>query len=211
DSKQIFSREELINEFSLEGINKANSIFDAKKDDPKFFTDPKAISLNAHYLRTMPVNELVPYIKAEFEKAGIWNRAFEEEKRDWFLQTVNLIRVRFNFTTDFVTLGRTYFSDEYPMDPGALEKNILKHDSLREWFPMLADRLNRLEDFSLERTEGVIRKLAEEKDIKPGILINGIRTAVTGQAVGPGLFEVLEAVGKERVVARLRKAIELFN
>ncbi|MFC1891603.1 glutamate--tRNA ligase [Thermodesulfobacteriota bacterium] len=211
ESKQLFTKEELLEEFSLEGINKANSIFDVRKDDPKFFTDPKAISINAHYIRNMAIEELTPYIKSEFEKAGIWDKAFEGDKKEWFNKTVDVIRARFNYTTDFTTLGRAYFSDDFETAEKALKKNILKHEGLKEWFPMTADRLEGLDVFSLETTEDVIRAIAEEEDIKPGIIINGIRTAVTGQAVGPGIFDILIAVGQERVVERLRKAVEVFE
>ncbi len=211
DSQQIFSKEELLEAFSLEGIKRANSIFDVRKDDPKFFTDPKAISINSHYLRNLPIEEIEPYVKAELEKAGIWDPRFEGSGRDQFLKTVDLIRSRFNVTTDFVTLGSAYFSDDYPIDPKALKKNILKHERLKEWFPVLADRLEAIETFSMETTEQVIRDMAEEYEIKAGLLINGIRSAVTGQAVGPGLFDVLIAVGRDRVVARLRKAVKFFE
>jgi glutamyl-tRNA synthetase len=211
DSKTIFSREELIETFSLQGMRRANSIFDVRKDDPKFFTDPKAISINAHYIRTLPVDEIEPYVRAELEKAGIWDPDFQEAKRDWFLRTIELIRSRYTVITDFVTLGRAYFSDDYPFDPKALEKNILKHKGLKEWFPILADRIQFLERFTAEEAEQVIRKTAEALDIKPGILINGIRTAVTGQAVGPGLFDILIAVGQNSVAERLRKAVRFFE
>ncbi|MBW2609990.1 MAG: glutamate--tRNA ligase [Deltaproteobacteria bacterium] len=211
ESQQIFSKEELIDAFSLKGINKANSVFDVRKDDPKFFTDPKAISINAHYLRNLPVEEIEPYVKAEFEKAGIWDPEFEGEKHNWFLNTIDLIRNRFNFTTDFVTLGSAYFSDDFPIDPKALKKNILKHEGLKEWFPVLADRLEALQDFTMEETENVVRDMADEYEIKAGILINGARAAVTGQAVGPGIFDVLLAVGQDRVVERLRKAVTFFE
>ena len=211
ESQQFFTKEELIEAFTLEGMNKANSIFDVRKDDPKFFTDPKAISINTHYIRSMAIEELTPYIKTEFEIAGIWDKAFEGDKKEWFNNTVDVIRARFNYTTDFTTLGRAYFSDDFETDEKALKKNILKHEGLKEWFPMAADRLEGLDVFSLETTEDVIRAIAEEEDIKPGIIINGIRTAVTGQAVGPGIFDILIAVGQERVVERLRKAVELFE
>ncbi|MFC1534942.1 glutamate--tRNA ligase [Thermodesulfobacteriota bacterium] len=211
ESKQIFSREELIKAFSLQGIKKANSIFDVRKGDPKFFTDPKAISINAHYIRNLPVDEIEPYAKSELEKAGIWDPEFAGAKHDWFLNTIELIRSRFNFTTDFATLGRPYFSDDYPTDPKALKKNILKYEGLREWFLILADRLYAIENFSTDEAEKVIREMAEKEGIKAGVLINGIRTAITGQAVGPGLFDILIAVGKNRVVERLRKAAGFFN
>jgi glutamyl-tRNA synthetase len=211
ESRQFFTKEELIEAFTLEGLNKANSIFDVRTDDPKFFTDPKAISINAHYIRSMPIEELTPYIKNELEKAGIWDKDFENDKREWFQKTCDLIRARFNYTTDFPTLGRAYFSDDFETDKKALDKNILKFEELRELFPLTAERLEGLDTFSLETTEEVIRAISEEKSIKPGIIINGIRTAITGQAVGPGIFEILIAVGQERVVKRLRKAVELFE
>jgi len=211
DSKQIFSREELIEAFSLEGINRANSIFDVRRDDPKFFTDPKAISINAYYIRNMPLEELEPYVKEHLQKGGLWKEEFAKEKRNWFLRTVDMLRSRYHLLTDFVTLGRPYFSDEFEMESKALKKNILKHPQLKEWFPLIAERLETLEEFGLEEVEGTIRGLAEELGIKAGVLINGIRTAVTGQAVGPGLFDILVCLGKKRVVRRLREAVRLFG
>jgi glutamyl-tRNA synthetase len=211
ESREIFSKEELLEAFTLEGINRANAIFNVQKNDPKFFTDPKAISINAHYLRNLPVEEIEPYVKEELKKAGIWEPAFEGEKRKWFLHTVDLIRSRYHILTDFVTLGRAYFADDYPIDPKSLNKNVLKHEGLKEWFPIVADRLAAIETFTIEETENVIREMAEELEIKPGIIINGIRTVVTGQAAGPGIFDILVAVGQERVVERLRKAVKFFE
>ncbi len=211
DSREIFSKEELIEAFSLEGISRANAIFDVRKDDPKFFTDPKAISINAHYLRNLPVEEIEPFVQEQLEKAGIWDQAFEGIKRDWFLHTTDLIRSRYHVTTDFSTLGRAYFSDDYPIDPKPLKKNILKHEELKESFPILANRIQAMETFTAEEVEQVIRNMAEELGIKAGILINGIRTAVTGQAKGPGLFDILIAVGQWRVAERVRKAVTFFQ
>ncbi len=211
ESREIFSREELIEAFSLQGINRANSIFDVRKDDPKYFTDPKAISINAHYLRTLPIEEIEPYVRVEMEKAGIWDPEYENTKHSWFLDTIELIRGRFHVTTDFGSRGRAYFSDDFPIEPRALKKNILKHPELKKWLPMLADRLQALESFSVTETENVIREMAAEFEIKPGVLINGIRTLVTGQLAGPGMFDVLIAIGQHRVVKRLRRAPALFD
>jgi glutamyl-tRNA synthetase len=211
DSREIFSKEELIEAFSLEGISRANAIFDVRKDDPKFFTDPKAISINTHYLRNLPVEEIEPFVQEQLEKAGIWDQEFKGVKRDWFLRTTDLIRSRYHITTHFSTLGRAYFSDDYPIDPKPLKKNILKHEELKEWFPILANRIQAVETFTAEEVEQVIRNMAEELGIKAGILINGIRTAVTGQAKGPGLFDILIAVGQRRVAERVRKAVTFFQ
>ena len=210
DSRDIFTKEELIEAFSLEAMNKANSVFNVNKNDPKFFTDPKALSINSHYIRNIPVEELEPYVRAELENAGIWDPEFESARHGWYLTTIDLIRSRYHVTTEFATLGRAYFSDNYQIEEKALKKNILKHDGLKEWFSILADRLEGLNTFSIEETENVIRDIAEELEVKAGVLINGIRAAVTGQTVGPGLFDILIAIGQKRVVERLRKAVSLF-
>ena len=211
ESREIFSREELIQAFSLQGINRANSIFDVRTNDPKYFTDPKAISINAHYLRTLPVEEIEPYVRTELEKAGLWNPEYEGAKRRWYLDAVELIRSRFHVTTDFVSRGRAYFSDDFPIESRALKKNIFKHPDLKKWLPLLADRLQALENFTASETEDTIREMAEELKIKPGVLINGVRTAVTGQLAGPGIFDILITIGQRRVVNRLSKAPSLFD
>ncbi len=211
ESREIFSREELIQAFSLQGINRANSIFDVRTDDTKYFTDPKAISINAHYLRTLPVEEIEPYVQAELKKSGIWNPEYEVTKRRWYLNTIELIRGRFHVTTDFVSRGRAYFSDDFLIESRALKKNIFKHPDLKKWLPLLADRLMALKNFTALETENTIREMAEEIEIKPGVLINGIRTVVTGQLAGPGMFDILTTVGQHRVVNRLRMAPALFD
>jgi len=207
--QEIFSREELIDAFSLEGMNKANSVFNYRKGDPKFFTDPKALAINAHYLRTMPVEELYPLVKEEFQAEGLWRKIYEKEQRNWFLATLDLIRSRYHTTKDFALMGRAYFADQYPVDPQAIKRNISKHENIWELLSGLADRLADLREFSKEETERVCREMATELDIKPGILINGARTVITGQLAGPGFFDVLVALGQERVVKRLRQAREI--
>jgi len=211
DSGQIFSKDELIEAFSLEGVKRSNAVFDIRKDDPKFFTDPKALSINAHYIKTMPLEELEPYVREQFLGEGIWNPSFETTNREWFLSTIDLIRQRFHVLTDFVTLGRAYFSDDFPLDEGALKKNVLKHPGLKVWMPLLAERIRGMEDYTPEEVENVLRKTAEELEVKAGVLINGIRTVVTGQAVGPGIFDILMAVGRKRVADRLERVVALFE
>ena len=211
ESREIFSKEELIEAFSLKGISRANSIFNVNKDDPKYFTDPKAVSINAHYLRTMPIDQIEPYVRMELEKNGIWDPEYETGKRRWFLDTIDLIRSRFHLTTDFATRGRAYFSDDFDVEDRALKKNIVKHPQLEKWLPMLADRLEDISEFTTLNAENVIRDMAQTFDIKPGVLINGIRTAVTGQLAGPGIFDILITIGQRRVVERLRNAPSLFE
>ncbi|MDX1775012.1 MAG: glutamate--tRNA ligase [Desulfobulbales bacterium] len=203
--QEIFTREELVASFSLEGMNKANSIFNYQKDHPKFITDPKALSTNAHYLQTMPVAELIPLVKDVLQGEDLWDESYENDRQAWFSTTVDLIRSRFHVLTDFARAGRAYFSDDYVMDPKPVKKNLAKHEKIPEWLGLLAQRYESLPEFNKEEAERVTRELADELAIKPGILINGTRTVVTGQAAGAGLFDVLMAIGRDRVIARLQK------
>jgi glutamyl-tRNA synthetase len=209
--QEIFSREELIETFSLDRISKVNSVFNHRKDDPKFFTDPKLISVNEQYLRSMELSALAELVKQDFIQQDIWDEAYEGDKKEWFLTTLDLIRDRFHTVRDFATLGRAYFADDYAVEEKPLKKNVLKHPDLKTWMPMLSERFAGLDDFNKESSEATARELATELDIKPGILINGMRTILTGQLAGPGMFDILIALGKERVVKRLRDIFPLYE
>ncbi len=210
NDQEFYSKEELIREFSLERINKSSAIFNYKKNDPKFFTDPKAIFINEHYLRNMNIGELGIMVRKELEADGLWNQAYDSTQKDWYLKTLDLIRDRFHTLKDFTTLGRAYFADDFTVDPKPLAKNVLKHDGLQQWLPELADRYEKLANFNLEETERVARELSDELEIKPGIIINAMRTVVTGQLAGPSMFDILVTIGRERVVQRLRAVGNLF-
>ncbi len=78
------------------------------------------------------------------------------------------------------------------------------------WLPELADRLEGVDPFTLETAEAAMRQFAEEREVKAGLFINAARAAVTGQLAGPGLFDILVAVGGASVAARLRRAADLL-
>jgi len=210
DDQEIFSREELIEKFSLEKINKSHSIFNYRKNDPKFFTDPKAIAINEHHLRTLDIETLAEYVKEEFIQEGLWREEYEGIWRQWFLETLDLIRPRFHTLKDFATLGRAYFADDFDICEKSKKKNILKHPDLAQWLPQLAQRYATLPAFTAETAEQEARQMAEELDIKPGVLINGMRTVVTGQLAGPSMFDILMAIGREKVIERMEKTEELY-
>jgi glutamyl-tRNA synthetase len=208
DGREFFTRDELIEAFDLSRINRANSIFNYIPGDQKNWTDPKAIHFNSTYLRTMPLDELVPFVKAELKESGLWRDSLQNEEAEWFFRTLDLIRARFLTLKDFSTRGRCYFSDIFEFDEKAVKKN-LKDPGLRELLPELADQLDHLPEFSAHSTEEVFRNYADRKEVKAGLLINAARTAVSGTSVGPGLFEMLETLGRDAVVKRLIKAKDL--
>lgn len=208
--KEIFSLEELVKAFSLEGIHRANAVFNFSESDARQWTDPKALWMNAEYLRTLPLETLTPFVREELQAAGLWSDEYAGERREWFERTVEMIRQRFFTLKDFSDQGRAYFGDDFAFDETAVAKNLKKEPRLKQWLPTLAERLATLEAFDAAATETTLRAFAEETGAKAGLYINAARTALTGQAVGPSMFEVFEVIGRERTVRRLRAAAQLI-
>ncbi|HXG91267.1 MAG TPA: glutamate--tRNA ligase [Blastocatellia bacterium] len=208
--QEIMSRDEMIEKFSLDGINKASAVFNFHENDPQNWTDPKALWMNAEYMRAMPVDELAPLVADQLKKHGLWRDEYAGEQREWLLRTVDLLRARYRTTVDFATLGRPYFSNEFEYEEAAVKKN-LKDERLKTLLPGLADRLAALNEFTHDGTEKALRAYSEEQGVKAGLLINAARTALTGQAVGPGMFDIMVTLGRERTVERLRRAVDLVG
>ena len=207
EGKEILSKEELVEYFSLEGIGRANAIFNFTEDDPRRWTDDKALWMNAEYIRTMPIEELLPMVKAELRANKLWREEYEDDDREWFVKTVDLIRQRFFTLKDFSSQGRAYFSDDFDFDETAVNRNLRQETRLRELLKGLADKLETVEPFNAKTAEKALRAYADEADVKAGLLINGSRTMLTGQAVGPSMFEIFDVLGKETSVERLRSGI----
>jgi glutamyl-tRNA synthetase len=207
EGKEVLSKEELIEYFSLEGIGRANSIFNFQESDPRRWTDDKALWMNAEYIRTMPLDELVPMVKEELRANKLWREEYDDDDRDWFRKTVDLIRQRYFTLKDFSEQGRAYFSDDFDFDEAAVNKNLRKEPRLRELLNGLADKLETVEPFNAETSEAALRAFAEEAGVKAGLLINGARTMLTGQAVGPSMFELFDVFGRDDSVQRLRSGI----
>jgi glutamyl-tRNA synthetase len=199
DNREQMALSELIGAFSFEGVNRANAVVNFKEEDP---IDPKALWLNSQHLRTMPVEELVPYVEKELAAAGL----AVPYDADWLRHTVDVIRSRFFTLKDFATRGRAYFADDFPIEPDALDK--LNKPGARALLGELADRLAANSAFTKQSVEAELRKLAEERGVKAGLLINGARAALTGQPVGPEAFAVCVAIGRDRAIQRLKQSAE---
>jgi glutamyl-tRNA synthetase len=160
--------------------------------------------------------------------AKLWREEYEDEDREWYVRTVDLIRARFFTLKDFSSQGRAYFSEDFDFDPAAVEKNLKKFPDLQTWLPELADRfeaefgdgesmqaearpvgnvptdITGTLTFTEANIETVVKAFTEEKGTKLGVIMNGARTLLTGVAVGPSMLSVFEVVGLERTVGRLR-------
>src|SRR2546429_5593513 len=122
--KEILSVEELGREFSLDKIHRSPAVFNFQENDPRHWTDEKALWVNAEYIRTMPIEELFPLVKAELRANKLWREEYDDDDRDWFVKVLDLIRQRYHTLKDFSAQGRAYFSDDFDFDEAALNKNL---------------------------------------------------------------------------------------
>lgn len=207
DGKEVLSKEELVQQFSLEGIGRANAIFNFQENDPRRWTDDKALWMNSEYIRTMPLDELAPMVKNELRANKLWREEYDDDDSEWFRKTLDLIRQRYFTLKDFSGQGRAYFSDDFDFDEAAVNKNLRKEPRLRELMNGLSGKLEAVEPFNIETAEAALRAFADEAGVKAGLLINGARTMLTGQAVGPSMFEIFDVLGRDASVQRLRSGI----
>jgi glutamyl-tRNA synthetase len=205
--QEIMSLQELTDIFTLEGIHRSNAVFNFDANDERRWTDDKAIWMNAEYIRTMPIEDLLPFVKPELKSAKLWRDEYEDDDKTWFENTINLIRQRFFTLKDFSNQGRAFFSEDFDYDKSAIEKNLGKEPNLKIWLPELAEVLEMVEDFTHDNLQEVVKQFCESKGTKLGVLLNGARVLLTGQGVGPSMLAVIETLGKDRCVLRLRSQV----
>lgn len=191
--KEIVPLEEMTRTFELTAVSKSNAVFDPEK----------LAWMNSEYLRALPAERLLPLVEEELRTSGLLAQA----ERHRLEAPVKLLQSRARTLKDFSGSFRAFFSDDFRYDPEAVKK-FWKDTSLRDHLTALADRLARVQPFDSQETEAALRALAEERGIKAGLLINAARVALTGQAVAPGLFDVMVLLGQDRVITRLRRAAD---
>lgn len=189
---ELLSDAQLIQLFGLGGISRSNAVFD----------NDKLAWFNTEYIRAYSAEKLLPLIEEEWKKACIH---VDTSDGNWLLSTIDLLKPRARNLKDFATSFRAFFTDDYQVDPVAVEK-FLKDENVRKMLGELADLYAALPEFTEAEAERVLRELATAKGIKAGALINGARVALTGQGVAPSLFAVMMTLGKERTVKRLQAA-----
>jgi glutamyl-tRNA synthetase len=194
DNREQMTLDELINAFSLGGVNRSNAVVNFSESDP---IDPKALWLNSQHLRSMPVEALAPLVKKTLEEHKLAPCGDEE----FFIRVINTIRSRYTTLLDFPNKGRAYFADDFSIEKPAEDK--LNVPGARELLRELATRIASDPEFTEASVEADLRKLAEERGVKAGVLINASRAALTGQSAGPSAFAVFVCIGRERVIERL--------
>jgi len=196
DDTEYLPTPELLKRFSLGGVSRTNAVFDR----------PKLEWFNTQYLQQMPIEELLPHVEAQLRMDGLWREEWKSGERAWLASTVNLLRPRTRYLKDFTSWGRGFFSDVFDYEDEARAK-FWKDPKLSDLLGKLADGLAGLPDWNHDACDQALRQLAAAEGVKAGLLINATRVAIVGRAVAPPLFDTMVALGRDRVVARLRRAL----
>lgn len=198
--REIMSLDEMVRQFSLERINPTAAVYDIKK----------LTWMNGIYLREGDLGRIVDALVPFMIKSGLIAAAPTGSEREHLKLIVAATRDRAKTLVELADAISYFYRDDFEYD----EKGVRKHfadpavaDLLRE----AADELAASPDFSVAATESVYRSLIEKRGISGGALIHPTRLAITGRTVGPGLFDVMSLLGRERTLARLARAIKYIE
>lgn len=200
DDRELFSREELIQEFDLSGIQKKSAVFDEKKLE----------WLNGQYLMSLDDRKLLELVSPSLLKAGLVTDDTLFKDKEYVLKIIALLKPRLKRLSEISDMSRYFFRDPETYAEKAVKKHWSSPDVI-EQLTSLKDRLEEISDFNTAGIEPVIRGLAEELNKGAGKIIHPLRLALTGVSFSPGIFEVMELLGKETVMNRLKTAIHFLE
>jgi glutamyl-tRNA synthetase len=193
--QEIFTQEELIRYFSFENVGKAAAVFNPEK----------LLWLNGQYIINSSSERLADLVMPFLTNEGIISA---EDRIDmaWLARAVTTLKERAKTLSELAGSLRYYIAEYVEYDEKAKAKflNEKSMDLLIE----LKESLSSLSDFSVERLEETFKGIVEKNGIKLGALAQPARVAITGRTESPGIFEVIEIVGKEKTIKRLEQAIE---
>ncbi len=194
DNREIMSPDEIIKEFSLERVGKAGAVFDINK----------LTWMNGEYIKVKNTAELAELLILRLKEKGCLKDAFDRER---LVEVVKLLQVRSKTLEELADSASLFFADKIEYDEEAV-KSVLAKEGVKSKLNLLIERFSALEPFDLKNIEICVRNLATELGIKAADLIHPIRVSVTGRTVGPGLFETVALLGKEKTIARLKDALK---
>ncbi len=192
DNREKIALAQAVKHFSIKKINKAGAAF--SMDKLKW--------LNSQYIKEMDDARLAQLVMPFLKEKGWDTKAAGMDLQN----IVHLFKPRMSTLADFVDWTAFIFNDNVAYDEGVKAEHLSK-DMSKE-FGLLADRLNALTDLNSKTAEEAFRSLVKELGIEAGVLVHPVRVVLTGRAVGPGLFDTIAVLGKERTVARLRAAFK---
>jgi len=196
NDREMMSRDELVELFTLEGINRANAVVNFTEAEP---FDPKALWLNAELIRHMPIAELSAKLLA-----------FQPADPEKMLHVTPLIRERIKLLSEVKTVGDFFFLDELPpYDPAELIPQ--KGDAaMAQTVLKKAQEVLATTEFTHDALDAALRAASQELGIKAGQMFQPIRVAVCGRKNAPPLFETLAVLGRETTLKRINSALNLL-
>ena len=198
DNREQMTRQELVEAFSFEGINHSNAVVNFTETDP---FDPKAVWLNAEYIRALPLDELAERLLPFISGADLAT----------MLQIAPLVQERIKLLSDVRAVADFFFVDQLaPYDPAELIPQKGDQDLALKVLEKAKETLAKTE-FSHDALDAALRADAGLLKIKPGQMFQPIRVAVCGRKAAPPLFETLEVLGRPRTLARIEQAIALLE
>ncbi|MCX5718095.1 MAG: glutamate--tRNA ligase [Nitrospirae bacterium] len=196
--QEVFTREELIKYFSFENVGKSSAIFNPEK----------LLWLNSQYIIKSNPEELAQMVLPFLENAGIIHKG-QKIDRQWLSRAIKTLQERAKTLLELANSLRYYIAEDVQYDEKAKAKFL--NEKSRGLLIELKDALNALSDFSIYELEKLFKSIVEKHVIKLGNLAQPVRVAITGGTESPGIFEVLEIVGKEKTIKRLEKAIKAIE
>ncbi len=199
DDREILTREEMIKLFELEKVHVTAAMFDPKK----------LAWMNGEYIKKIPAAdfkaELQKRVAAATDLAGksLADAAAAPRPDGWWEYLVSQLQPRTKVLNDMPGNCLCFFTDDYPVDPKAVEKR-LKKPGVKETLLDLVTRFEAVEDWTAPKLEELVKTLSQGNGMGPWV--HPIRVAVSGRGEGIGLFEMLQLLGKEKTLVRLQKA-----
>lgn len=200
DKTTIFSREELIEKFSLERVSKNPAIWDLGKLE----------WMNGYYIRQMKISQLTPKVIFFLQRKGLLEKDITKSRQKWLEKVVSLCQERAKTLGEVEGLTDFFFKDKVELEIEAVEK-VMKKDAVPQILKLALEKLSVVEKFQAETIEKNLRDLVKKLNLKAKDVFQPIRVAVTGKRVSTPLFETLELIGKDRSLERLNDAITRFS
>jgi glutamyl/glutaminyl-tRNA synthetase len=165
--------------------------------------------MNGQYLSELPLEKILPEADTFFIKDGLVTKEWLAENKEYFAKLVDTVRVRVKTLQEVADASAYFFKDVEAYD----EKGVAKHfkPEAAELLEKCIAALEADEVFDLTSTEAIYNKIAADNGLALGKVIHPTRLALTGRTVSPGMFDVMVLLGKEKTLARMRKAVEYIK
>ncbi len=197
--QEIFTKEEFVKIFDEKRLSKS----------PAFFDNNKLTWINNQYIKAQPLERIVNLALPFFVKEGVATQEEVDNNRAWFEKLISLYQPQMSYGAEIVELTKQFFVEEIKFDEEELE--ILKQDTTVAVFEDFLEKLEVAGDFTSESIKTLIKTIQKDTGVKGKNLFMPIRIASTGSMHGPELNTSLELLGRDRVVARVKAALELIK